>query len=69
MYRGWRSIRIRFCANFMFDGGYAFGYEDGRRMLFGRVPGWQPVGLSDRIIAERRGGRNVALTGLAIKTR
>jgi hypothetical protein len=20
----------------MFDGGYAFGYEDGRRMLFGR---------------------------------
>lgn len=53
----------------MFDGGYAFGYEDGRRMLFGRVPGWQPIGLSDRTIAELRCGRNVALTGLAIKTR
>ena len=53
----------------MFDGGHAFGYEDGQRALFGRVLGWQPAGLSDAAVAALRGGHAVALTGFAIKTR
>ncbi len=59
-------VRAGFTDVVLFDGGNAFGYEDARRTLFGRVPGERPPALSDAQVAALRGPRDVALTGFAI---